>query len=69
MPKMKTNRMTAKKFRVGGTGTVKRKQAFKSHNTGKKSPKRIRQLRGALVVDESNQKSVTKMLPYLKKAR
>ena len=54
-------------FRVGGKGALKRGQAFTSHNTGKKPPKRIRQLRGTVAVNEGNKKAVTKMLPYLKK--
>lgn len=54
MPKMKTNRLAYKKFRVGGTGRVKHAIANTSHNTGKKSSKKMRQLKGRRVVDASN---------------
>ena len=42
MPKMKTHKGTAKRFRVTGTGKIVRAKAFKSHIKSKKSPKRIR---------------------------
>ena len=45
MPKMKTHRGTAKRFRVTGTGKVMRSKAFKSHILSKKSPKRKRNFR------------------------
>lgn len=61
---MKTNRMAYKKFRCGGKGTLKRAQTNKSHNTAKRSPKRIRQLRGLVVVDSTNRRAVLKMMPY-----
>jgi large subunit ribosomal protein L35 len=64
MPKMKTNKTASKKFRVSRKGRVKRAQAFTSHNTAKKSAKRIRRLRAILTVDETNTKAVKKMLPY-----
>ncbi|MCO6430000.1 MAG: 50S ribosomal protein L35 [Deltaproteobacteria bacterium] len=64
MPKMKTNRMAHKKFRVGGTGRVKHALAGTSHNTGKKSSKRIRQLRGRRVVDKTNTSALQGQLPY-----
>jgi large subunit ribosomal protein L35 len=65
MPKMKTNRTAVKKFRVGGTGTVKRGCAFTSHNTSKRGPKRRRTLRARLVVDSANMDGVKGMLPHL----
>jgi large subunit ribosomal protein L35 len=64
MPKMKTNKTASKKFRVSRKGRVKRAQAFTSHNTAKKSPKRLRRLRAILTVDETNTKAVKRMLPY-----
>jgi large subunit ribosomal protein L35 len=67
MPKMKTNRTAYKKFRVGGKKTVKRGQAYTSHNTAKKSPKRIRNLRGLVTVSAANLKAVKGLLPYLGK--
>ena len=45
MPKMKTHRGTAKRFRVTGTGKIMRAKAFKSHIMTKKSPKRKRNFR------------------------
>ena len=64
MPKIKTNKMAAKKFRVGGTGTVKRGTARGNHNTGKKSAKQCRRYREYPVVDSTNSKAIDKMLPY-----
>jgi large subunit ribosomal protein L35 len=63
MPKMKTNRMAHKKFRVGGTGRVKHALAGANHNTGKKRAKRIRQLKGRRVVDSANISGVKGQLP------
>lgn len=64
MPKLKTNRLARKKFRVTGKGRVKRSQANTSHNTGKKSAGHMRRLRGRLVVDKTNEKAVKRQLPY-----
>lgn len=64
MPKMKTNRMANKKFRVGGKGKVKHALAGASHNTGKKSAKRVRQLKGRRVVLRANIKAIQGQLPY-----
>ena len=67
MPKMKTNRLTKKKFRVTANGLVKRRRAYKSHNTAKKSPKRIRQLRDRPVTDAANMPQMKTLLPYGRK--
>lgn len=64
MPKMKTNRLANKKFRVGGRGCVKHAQAGTSHNTGKKSSRKIRQLRGRVVLDKSATRTMARVLPY-----
>lgn len=64
MPKMKTNRLAAKKFRVGGTGKVKHAKAGASHNTGKKSAKRIRQLKGRKVAYSGSIDGIQGQLPY-----
>ncbi|MBG0764570.1 MAG: 50S ribosomal protein L35, partial [Tissierellales bacterium] len=45
MPKIKTKRSAAKRFKKTATGKIKRAKAYKGHNTGKKSPKRVRNLR------------------------
>jgi large subunit ribosomal protein L35 len=63
MPKMKTNKMASKKFRVMGSGRVKRKQANTSHNTAKRAAKRMRQLRGTTMVDSTNLDAVRGLLP------
>lgn len=65
MPKMKTNRAAAKRFKVTGTGKIVRNKAYKSHILTKKSQKRKRNLRKATVLDETNVKNMKKILPYL----
>lgn len=65
MPKMKTNRVAAKRFKVTGTGKLKRNKAYKSHILTKKSPKRKRNLRKATITDKTNVKNMKKILPYL----
>lgn len=65
MPKMKTNRGAAKRFKTTGSGKVVRCKAFKSHILTKKSTKRKRGLRQSEIVDDSNLKAVKRMLPYM----
>ena len=65
MPKQKTSRAAAKRFKVTGTGKLKRNKAYKSHILTKKSQKRKRNLRKSTVVDATNVKSMKKALPYL----
>ena len=65
MPKIKTNRAAAKRFKVTGTGKLKRNKAYKSHILTKKSTKRKRNLRQATITDATNVKSMKKGLPYL----
>ena len=65
MPKMKTNRGAAKRFKLTGSGKIKRNKAFSSHILTKKSTKRKRGLRKSDLVDSANLKSVKKILPYL----
>ena len=62
MPKMKTKSAAKKRFRVTGTGLVKRKHAYKSHILTKKSVKRKRNLRHATIVEPANVKAVREML-------
>jgi large subunit ribosomal protein L35 len=64
MPKMKTNRLARKKIRVGGKGRLKKAQANTSHNTGKRSNKRMRPLRKRTGIHETNEKLVRAQLPY-----
>ena len=65
MPKMKTHRGAAKRFRKTGTGKLKRAKAFKSHILTKKSSKTKRNLRKAGYVSKSQEKVMKKLLPYL----
>jgi large subunit ribosomal protein L35 len=64
MPKLKTNRGAAKRFRRTGSGGFKRRQGFRNHILTKKSTKRKRHLRAPSQVAEADQKSVRQMLPY-----
>jgi len=65
MPKMKTNRAAAKRFKVTGTGKIARARAYKSHILTKKSRQRKRRLRQTTLADAINVKALRKMLPYL----
>lgn len=65
MPKLKTNRAAAKRFKATGSGKLKRAKANKQHILGKKSPKRKRGLRKSTLVDKTNEKQMKKMLPYI----
>ena len=65
MPKMKTNRGAAKRFKKTGSGKIKRSKAFASHILTKKSTKRKRNLRKGDLVDASNAKNLKKILPYM----
>ncbi len=64
MPKMKTNSGAKKRFKVTGTGKIKRKKAFKRHILTKKSSKRKRNLGKDTLVHETNEKSIKALLPY-----
>ena len=61
MPKMKTNRGAAKRFKKTANG-YKRKSAFKSHILTKMTTKRKRQLRGSSLVSKADKTAVAKML-------
>lgn len=64
MPKMKTNRSAAKRFKKTATGKLKRAKAYHSHILTKKSPKRKRNLRKSGLVNKADEKRILKMLPY-----
>ncbi|HTP61420.1 MAG TPA: 50S ribosomal protein L35 [Burkholderiales bacterium] len=64
MPKMKTKSGAAKRFRVRGSGSVKRYQAGKRHILTKKSTQTKRKLRGIANVHDSDVRAVRAMLPY-----
>ncbi len=65
MPKMKTKSSAAKRFKATGTGKLKRNKANKSHILTKKTSKRKRGLRKAAMTDQTNEKNMKKILPYL----
>lgn len=65
MPKMKTNRGAAKRFKMSGTGKIVRSKAFSSHILTKKTTKRKRNLRKDAVVDATNAQNIRKLLPYM----
>ena len=64
VPKMKTKSGAAKRFRVRGSGSIKRYSAGKRHILTKRTTKNKRQLRGAAGVDATNLGHVKAMLPY-----
>lgn len=64
MPKLKTHRGAAKRFKTTGTGRFKRSKAFKSHILTKKSSKRKRQLDTPTLVSAADHARVQRMLPY-----
>lgn len=65
MPKLKTNRAAAKRFKKTGTGKLKRNKAYKRHILTKKTTKKKRGLRKAAMMDKTNEKVMKKILPYL----
>ena len=65
MPKVKTNRAAAKRFKVTGTGKLKRNKAYKRHILTKKSAKSKRNLRKPAMTDATNVKNMKKLTPYL----
>ena len=60
-----TKRAAAKRFKVTGTGKIKRFKAYKRHILTKKSTKRKRDLRQSTILDETNVKNMKKVMPYL----
>ncbi len=65
MSKLKTKKAAAKRFKVTGTGKLKRMKAYKSHILTKKTTKRKRNLRKATMTDATNVKNMKKILPYM----
>ncbi len=63
MPKVKTNRAAAKRFKKTGGSEVKRGQAFRRHLLTSKDTKRKRHLRGGAYVADADRKEVRKLLP------
>ena len=65
MSKLKTKKAAAKRFKVTGTGKLKRMKAYKSHILTKKTTKRKRNLRKATITDATNVKNMKNILPYM----
>ena len=64
MPKIKTNRGAAKRFKTTASGKVVRNKAFASHILTKKDTKRKRNLRKSGLVNSSDIKNISKLIPY-----
>jgi len=64
MPKLKTHRGAAKRFKVTGTGKIKRHKGFKSHLLTGKPAKRTRSLRQAVIVAKTDERNIKYLLPY-----
>ena len=64
MPKIKTNRGAAKRFKTTGSGKIARSKAFANHILTKKSTKRKRNLRKSTTVNSANIKQIAKLIPY-----
>ena len=62
MPKMKTKSSAKKRFKLTGTGKIKRKHAYKSHILTKKTKKQKRNLTHDTIVDKADEKNVRAML-------
>lgn len=69
MPKMKTHRSSAKRFRVTGTGKVIRRKAFRKHLIVGKDGSRLRRVSGEALVSEQDGQRVKEALPYPKYLR
>lgn len=65
MPKMKSNRAAAKRFKATGSGKIKRSKAFTRHMLSSKTRKRKRQLGTATLVNAADVRSIRGLLPYL----
>lgn len=64
MPKLKTNKGAAKRFRETKSGKFKRSKAYARHLKTAKSPKRRRTLRKAGLLSLADQRRITHLLPY-----
>jgi large subunit ribosomal protein L35 len=65
MPKLKTHRGAAKRFSITGTGRVRRNKAFASHILTTKTRKRKRNMRRSVLVHETNEPAIRRLIPYL----
>jgi large subunit ribosomal protein L35 len=65
MPKMKTNRAAAKRFKLTGSGRVRRSKCGAQHNMIGKSRRRRRRLRDNDMVHPALERQIKRLLPYL----
>ena len=65
MPKLKTNRGAAKRFKKTASGRFKHAQGYHNHILTKKSTKRKRQLRSTAIVAKVDTPAIARLLPYL----
>lgn len=65
MPKIKTHRGAAKRFKVTAGGKIKRAKSHKNHILNKKTRKRKRNLRHGGYVDKTQEKTIKKLIPYV----
>lgn len=65
MPKIKTNRGAAKRFRKTGTGKIRRNKAYTSHILTSKTTKRKRNLRQGAIVHHTDERNISRLIPYL----
>ncbi|NWF75189.1 MAG: 50S ribosomal protein L35 [Nitrospirae bacterium] len=65
MPKLRTHRGAAKRFKVTGKGKIKKRSGYKSHLLTGKSAKRTRRLRTGSLVSEREKNKIKKLIPYL----
>ena len=65
MPKLKTRKAAAKRFRVSGSGKIMRRKAFKNHMLQKKTTTRKRKLSHIAKAHERDEENIRLMLPYL----
>ncbi len=64
MPKLKTKRAAAKRFRQTASGKIKAAKAYSRHIFASKTQKQKRRLRGTFILDSTDQKHIKKVLPY-----
>jgi large subunit ribosomal protein L35 len=65
MPKIKTSRGAAKRFKITAKGKVKRRRGYLRHILSTKTRKQKRRLRKPALVDKSNERAIKRLLPYL----
>ncbi len=65
MPKIKTNRAAAKRFKITAKGKVRRRHGYLRHILVNKTRKQKRRLRKPALVDKSNERAIKRLLPYL----